>query len=601
MADPETVKLADTDATGRPKTGRPVVSGTHGVISSGHPLTSMAGMRMLLAGGNAFDAMVAAVFAAAVIEPIASYSLGAESVFMLHDASSGDLRSVSGQGVAPGRATADFYRDKGLDSIPTGPGPLAPLSFTVPGVVHAALSILEQYGTKSASEVLAPAVEYAESGIPHYQYMVDALNSSSTKEQFDQFPPGGTQVFYEGGALPEVGSMLVQSGLARTLKAMASAEQATRGDREAGLRAARAEFYEGGISRAMADASEGVGGILEMDDLANYSSDFETPLATEFAGYTIHAQSTWSQGAVLLQTLNILEHFDLQSLGHNSPEYVHVVSEALKLALADREAHYGDPDFVAVPIDGLLSKEYAASRAAMIDMGRAQPGLPPAGDPWQFSATAGPSAIAPAPVGTSERPKKEREQGTTHISVADSDGNLACATPSGGSFGKSVFFPELGFALSTRSEMFNLQEGHPNVVEPGKRPRTTLVNYMAAKDGEPVMTFGCPGGDHQPQGNLQILLNTLVFGMDPQEAVEADRFATDSAMNSFFPHANLTGQLSVEQGISSSTVDALSDLGHTVVRADVCGMGATVTRRDTGNGVLSTGADPRRACYALSW
>lgn len=601
MADPKTAKLADTDATGRPKTGRPVVAGTHGVISSGHPLTSMAGMRMLLAGGNAFDAMAAAVFAAAVIEPIASYSLGAESVFMLHHASSGDLRSVSGQGVAPGRATADFYRQKGLDSIPTGPGPLAPLSFTVPGVVHATLSILEHYGTKSASEVLAPAIHYAESGIPNYQYMVDALNSKSTREQFDEFPPGGTAVFYEDGALPEVGSLLKQPGLARTLKAMASAEEGASGDRTEGLRAARAEFYEGGIAREMADASEGVGGVLGLDDLAGYSSAFEEPLKTEFAGYSIHAQSTWSQGAVLLQTLNILEHFDLHSLGHNTPEYVHLVTEALKLALADREAHYGDPDFAAVPIDGLLSKEYAASRAALIDMARAQPTLPQPGDPWRFSATARPGTMAASPVGTSERPEKEREQGTTHISAADSEGNLACATPSGGSFGKSVFFPELGFALSTRSEMFNLQEGHPNVVEPGKRPRTTLVNYIAAKDGEPLITFGCPGGDHQPQGNLQILLNTLVFGMDPQEAIEAARFATDSATNSFFPHVYTPGQLSVEEGISSGTVEALSELGHTVVRADVCGMGATVVRRDPGNGVLSTGADPRRACYALSW
>jgi gamma-glutamyltranspeptidase/glutathione hydrolase len=408
-------------------------------------------------------------------------------------------------------------------------------------------------------------------------------------------------VFYEGGALPEVGSLLVQPGLARTLKAMASAEDAAGGDRTAGLRAARGEFYEGGVARAIAESSEGVGGVLGLDDLAGYASDFETPLKTEFAGYTIHAQSTWSQGAVLLQTLNILEHFDLHALGHNTPKYVHVVSEALKLALADREAHYGDPEFATVPIDGLLSKEYASSRAALIDMARAQPALPSAGEPWQFSSAARSTSAVAAPVGTSERPEKEREQGTTHISVADSDGNLACATPSGGSFGKSVFFPELGFAISTRSEMFNLQEGHPNVVEPGKRPRTTLVNYIAAKGGVPVMTFGCPGGDHQPQGNLQILLNTLIFGMDPQEAIEAARFATDSAMNSFFPHVNLPGQLSVEEGISNGTVEALSELGHTVVRADVCGMGATVTRRNPVNGVLSTGADPRRACYALSW
>ena len=334
--------------------------------------------------------------------------------------------------------------------------------------------------------------------------------------------------------------------------------------------------------------------------MARYTSSFDEPVKSTFMGHEIHCQPTWTQGPVVLQTLSILEHFDLKSMGHNTPAYVHTVIEALKLAMADREAHYGDPEFSTIPVDGLMSKEYAAERAKLIDLDKAYPELPPAGDPWSFSALTGVPAAQPEAVATAGDGGGD-DSGTTHIAVLDRDGNMVCATPSGGGLGNSVFFPELGCTLSTRSEMFNFIEGHPNALVPQKRPRTTLVNYMAAKDGEPVMTFGCPGGDHQPQGNLQILLNTLVFGMDPQEAVEADRFATDSAMNSFFPHANLTGQLSVEQGISSSTVDALSDLGHTVVRADVCGMGATVTRRDTGNGVLSTGADPRRACYALSW
>lgn len=291
-------------------------------------------------------------------------------------------------------------------------------------------------------------------------------------------------------------------------------------------------------------------------------------------------------------------------MGHNSPRYIHTVAEALKLAMADREAYYGDPDFAAVPIDGLLSKKYAAERAKLIDAERPYPELPPAGDPWRYSATKRPTGAAKAPARLVRRGGAGGDgatQGTTHIAVLDRDGNMACSTPSGGSFSKSVFFPELGFAPSTRMEMFNFAEGHPNVLVPGKRPRTTLVNYIAAKDGVPVMTFGCPGGDHQVQGNLQLMLNVLVFGMNPQEAIEAPRFATDSVTNSFYPHVYLPGQLSVEEGIDQETVYALKVMGHKVVRAAVCGLGATVGRRDPETGILSAGADPRRACYAIGW
>ena len=592
---------AQTDASGRPLTGRPVIYATQGLISSGHYLTSMAGMQMLLAGGNAFDAVVAAGFAAAVIEPIASYSLGAESVFMFYHAASGDLLSLSGQGTAPARATVDFYRDQGLDCIPTGPGSLAHLSFTVPGVVDAYLSLLERYGTLSLARVLEPAIQLAESGFPHYEYMVDALDSDATREQFALYPPGGSKIFYDRGALPRPGTLLLQPGLATILKRLA--EHGASGPRLDGIRSARDDFYRGDLARTLVNSAKSVGGILELGDLDGYQARFEDPARTRFLGHEICGQTTWSQAPVLQLTLNLLERFDLKTMGHNSPTYIHTVVEALKLALADREAHFGDPEFAAVPLDGLLSKDYAIRRSRLIDPDRAHPELPPAGDPWVDSRGDRP----PAPIPSSSKPgggtgtPSSREQGTTHIAAIDQEGNLVCATPSGGSFGKSVFFPELGFALSTRIEMFQLGEGHPNVLVPGKRPRTTLVNYLVIKNGSPVMTFGCPGGDHQAQANLQLMLNTLVFGMDPQQAIEVPRFASDAAPNSFHPHEYLPGQLSLEKGFPDSTWQALQALGHRLVPATVCGMGATITRRDPQTGVMATGADPRRSCYALGW
>ena len=600
MADPNRVGSSDTDATQKPKTSRPVVAGTRGVISSGHYLTSMAGMRMMLSGGNAFDAVAAAVFAAVVVEPTAACSLAAESVFMLYDARSGELRSLSGQGVAPNKATVDFYRSRGLDTIPTGPGDQAPLSFTVPGVVHATISMLDRYGTKSLGEVISPAIQYAEEGIPHYRHMINALGSASTIQQFELFPPGGSKVFYNDTRLAEEGSLLVQPGLGSTLKSLATAEAAAHGTRSNRLRAGNDEFYRGGVAGLIAKSSTSVGGVLGYEDLAGYESQFEEPLRTTFAGYEICGQRTWSQAAVLLQTLNMLEHFDLKAMGHNTPAYIHTVAEALKLSMADRQAYYGDPDYADVPVDGLLSKEYGAARSSVIDANRAAPELPSPGDPWAYSSRPGKPVTAVVPAGRSNG-EPGGEVGTTHIAAIDREGNLACATPSGGSFEKSVFFPELGCAISTRIEVFNLSEGHPNVIEPGKRPRTTLVNYIALKDGVPVMTFGCPGGDHQTQANLQLMLNTFIFGMNPQETIEAPRFATDSAPDSFYPHNYYPGRLSLETGFPSETVETLSQLGHNVVRSDPCGTGATVTHRDVESGVLSAGGDPRRPCYALSW
>ena len=588
-------------------TGRPVIRSTQGVISSGHYLTSMAGTQMLLTGGNAFDALVAAGFAAAVVEPIASYSLAAEGVFMLYDATGGELLSLSGQGTAPGAATAAFYKSQGLERIPTGPGhQQSQLSFTLPGVVHAFISLAERYGTKSIDEVLAPAISYASDGIPNYEYMIDRLNSPATAQQFDLYQPGGWDVFYHSRQLPPAGSLLVQPGLANTLRAMLpGAGNGHSLSRVEGLQHARDVFYRGPVAQNIADSAASVGGIITKDDLAAYKSQYETPVGTTFHGYEVHGQDTWTQGPVLMQTLNMLENFDLKSMGHNSPAYIHTVAEAVKLAFGDREVYYGDPDYSSIPVDGLLSKEYAAERARLIDPARAYPAQREEGDPWRYSGKSQGSNGArggnglPAASDPSSADASARD-GTTHVSVLDRQGNMVCGTISGGAFAKSVFFPELGCALSTRIEMFNCDDGHPNVVEPGKRPRTTLVNYMVSRNGQPVMTVGCPGGDNQAQANVQLMLNVILFGMDPQQAVEAPRFSSQSNVNSFFPHVYQPGRLDLEREIPETTAEDLRALGHRIERVVDCGMGATVSVRDPETGHLSTGADPRRACYAIA-
>ena len=607
MVSQQTAVNTEQGNTTQQTTGRPVIRSTEGVISSGHYLSSMAGTRMLLNGGNAFDALVAAGFAAAVVEPIASYSLAAEGVFMLHDARSGDVLSLSGQGTSPGKATPAFYKEHGLERIATGPGhPQSHLSFTLPGVVHAFISLAERYGTKTIDELLAPAISYASDGIPNYEYMLNRLDSASTAQQFDLYAPGGWDVFYHNRQVPPAGSLLVQPGLANTLRSMLAASgNGHQISREEGLQRARDVFYRGPVAQLIASSAASVGGVITLDDLAGYRSKYEAPVSTTFHGFEIHGQDTWTQGPVLMQTLNMLENFDLKSMGHNSPAYIHTVLEAIKLAFGDREAYYGDPDFSTIPIDGLLSKEYAAERARLIDPARAYPAQPDGGDPWRYSnrprgsngshgGNGLPAASGPATVDTSAR------DGTTHVSVLDKQGNMVCGTISGGAFAKSVFFPDLGCALSTRIEMFNCEEGHPNVVEPGKRPRTTLINYIVSRNGQPVMTVGCPGGDNQAQANIQLMLNVLVFGMDPQQAVEAPRFSTMSNVNSFYPHVYHPGRSDLEQAIPETTAEELRALGHQIARAVDCGMGATVSVRDPETGHLSTGADPRRACYAIA-
>ena len=562
-------------------TTRPVVSGMQGVVAAGHPLVSMAGMRMLMTGGNAFDAAAAAGFAAAVVEPTASYTLCGECVAMVYDARRRESVALSGQGTAPAAASIDAFRRRGLDRIPTGPGRDAHLSFTVPGAVDAYLTLLETYGTKPLREVLAPAVHYAERGFPMYEYMHRMLAIPDTRAQFALYPPGGEAVFYPNGRAPRVGERFVQPALAATLRRLVEADAS--GDRLAGIAAARERFYRGDVAALIGAFSETWGGLLRASDLAGYRARIEPPLSTTFAGREILGQGAWTQGPILMQALGMLATRDLRALGHNSARYIHVVTEALKLAFADRERYYGD--VATVPLAELLAPAYLAARAALIRPDRAMPSAPPAGAPRAATPSATPAAV----------------DGTTHIAAIDAQGNMIALTPSGGVFRKSAFAPELGCTLSTRSEMFVLEDGHPNALAPGKRPRTTLVSYLICENGAPIMTVGCPGGDDQAQANLQIMLNLLVFAMDPQQAVEAPRFSTQTLVNSFYPRAYKPGQLNVEPAIADSTRAELTALGHTVTEIGACGIGAVVTRRDPDGGVLAAGADPRRPTYALAW
>src|SRR6058998_1079385 len=566
-------------------TTRPVVSGTQGVVSGGHPLVSMAGMRMLLSGGNAFDAAVAAGFAAAVVEPAASYTLCGECVALIHDARGRETLALSGQGTAPALATVRLFRERKLDRIPTGPGANAHLSFTVPGAVDAYLTLLETHGTKSVSEVLAPAVHYAEHGFPMYEYMRGLLAIPETRSQFDIYPPGGTAVFYPGGRVPEVGELFVQPALGATLRRL--------------IAAARERFYRGDIASAIGAFSERLGGLLRASDLAGYRARLEPPLRTAFAGREVLGQSAWTQGPVLMQALGMLATFDLRGLGHNSARYIHVVSEALKLAFADRERYYGDREDALASIGDLLAPAYLKERAALIRSDRAAAEAPAPGDPRHLGGAAR-STGATAGVRTTGVSAAAAD-GTTHIAAIDREGNMICLTPSGGVFRKSAFAPELGCTLSTRSEMFVLEDEHPNGLVQGKRPRTTLVNYLICEGGVPTMTVGCPGGDDQSQADLQLVLNLLIFGMNPQQAVEAPRFSTQTLVNSFYPRVYRPGQLNVEPGIPERTRAELSALGHEVTEMGACGIGAVVTRRDPQTGVLSAGADPRRPTYALAW
>lgn len=575
--------------------------GTRGVVVSGHHQASDAGLDILKAGGNAIDAGVATVFAQAVVE-FDRFGIGGEVPILIYSAEQGRVVAINGQGPAPRKATIEWFRGKGIQAIPGDCFLAAP----VPAAVGSLILALERFGTKTLAEVLAPAISIAETGFAVFPTFLENLGNAA--DRFEAEWPSSAKIFLPDGTLPEVGDLLIQRDLASMYKRLVAAESTAAAEgRVAGLRAAHDLFYKGAIADEIVafqkdfrctDANGITStGLLETEDLRAFRPRVEEAVRTTYRDVEVYKIGFWSQGPVLLQSLNLLEAYDLQALGHNTAPYLHLLAEAMKLAYADREWYYGDPDFVGVPERGLLSKDYAAERRKLIDRSKPSLQLRP-GDPYPFQEPA--MAHAPIPETVPFRPDPP---GTTGTRVADAAGNVFSATPSGGWFHTSPIIEGLGFVLGTRCQAFFLDETRANSLEPGKQPRTTLTPTLALRDGKPFMAWGTPGGDAQDQVNLQFLLNVLEFGMDIQSALDAPLMQILDFPPSFFPREVQPGTMRIEDRVDEETIADLEALGHTVLSAGEWSIGdATALLVDPERGVLYGAAGPRRdKSYALAW
>jgi gamma-glutamyltranspeptidase/glutathione hydrolase len=592
--------------TSHADTFRPVVRGKRGVVAGGQPLSVEAGLRILQRGGNAVDAGVATVLAASVIE-FSHFSFGGE-VPILIKLKGQKVIVIEGMGQAPMKATREFFvnRTQTDASGTTMPGSkkaglipsTGPLSATVPAVLDACVTALDQFGTKTLAEVMEPAIQLAD-GFPIDELRVQYIKTRAPI--FSQWADA-KRVFLPGGEIPKVGDLFVQADLARTLREIVRAERlgskGTRNNRHAGLMAARDYFYRGPIAKRIGSYMQANGGLIAADDFAKFAAKVGQPVETNYRGYEIYKAGFWTQGPAMIETLNMLEGFDLKKMGHNSPEYIHTLAEALKLALADRDRYYGDPNFVKIPAE-LLSKEYAKLRRPLIDERHASLAQQP-GDPMNMKAVL---ASAVQTVGrASTVPAIERANDTTCVNVVDKDGNMFSATPSG-AWLPAVVAGDTGVLMGQRLQSSLTDPNSPNVVAPGKRPRITLTPTLVLKNGEPFMVLSTPGGDNQDQALLQVLLNILEFGMNPQEAVEAPRFDTQHYISSFDDHEFVPGSLNVESRVGLKTIQELSQKGHKVKVQGEWGTlsSPTVITYDPKTGVAAAGADPRRSRYAVAW
>ena len=563
--------------------------GTKHVIAAGHYLAAHAGFEILEAGGNAVDAGVAAGIAVGVLQTD-KVNFGGVAPQIIYHAKTRAIHCIDGLGVWPQAITPDYFVKHHGGKIPAGV-----LRSVVPAAPDAWITALARFGTMTFGEVAATAIRFAREGFPMYPLMSEFIKDNRTS--YERWP-SSKKVFLPKGRAPAPGEVFVQSELGRTLQYLADVEKANRRKgRAASLRAARDAFYKGDVAAAIVKFHRQSGGLMQMEDFAAFSIRFEPTVKAKFNGIEVHACGPWSQGPVLPMALNILKGYDLLAMGHNSPVYIHVVTEALKLAFADRHQHFGDPNFVNVPIKGLMSDAYAAHRRGMIRPDRASPGMPHAGDP---------ATLVNLPHQWMPSPQSEEAPGpgdTTYVCCIDRHGNAFSATPSDGS-NNSPLVPGVGILCSGRGTQSWAEPGHPSSVAPGKRPRLTPSPALAFKNGKVLMPFGTPGGDVQPQAMLQVFLNVNVFGMAAQSAIEAPRFANYSYPGSFEPHAYFPGRLYLEARIPKTTGDELAQLGHKVHWWDewtwLAGAPCTIVV-DHRTGVLHGGADPRRPAYALGW
>ncbi len=571
-----------TNINPNPFTTRPEIEGTFGVVASTHWIATAVGMATLEKGGNAFDAAAATAFTLQVVEPHLN-GPGGDVPVIVHDVKRGKTEVICGQGPAPAGATIKYYRDElGLDLVP-GTGLLAAC---IPGTFDTWMTLLCDYGTMRIADVLSPAIDYAKNGYP----LVERISATidMVKDQFRDHWPTSAAVYLRDGKVPAPGTIFTNAKMAETYERILREAQSGGGSRAAEIERARKTWSQGFVAEAidrfcrtqevMDTSGQRHRGVLTGQDMAGWQATVEAPICYDYGRYTVMKAGPWTQGLATLQTLALLKGYDLDALSPTSADFIHLQIEATKLAFADRDTFYGDPKFVDVPVDVLLSDAYNAERRKLIT-DRASLDLRPGTVPGfgkqldvrlaEGARTAVSSSGAGEPtVGRIERHESERAGAipgdTVHFDIIDRDGNMVSSTPSGGWLHSSPVIPELGFCLGTRAQMFWLDENHPAALAPGKRPRSTLTPTMALRDGEPYLAWGSPGGDQQDQWITQFFLRHVHANMNLQEAIDAPAWHSEHFPSSFWPRMARPGVMVVEQRVPAESVAELRKRGHEV-------------------------------------
>jgi gamma-glutamyltranspeptidase / glutathione hydrolase len=556
-----------------PFTTRPEIEGTFGVVASTHWIATAVGMATLERGGNAFDAAVATAFTLQVVEPHLN-GPGGDVPVILYDTRRGKVEVICGQGPAPAGATIAHYRSEGLDMVP-GTGLLAAC---VPGMFDTWMLLLRDYGTLRLADVLAPAIGYARNGHP----LVERANATiaTVQKLFREHWPTSAAVYLPGNKVPATGSLFSNNTLAETYTRVLKEAESAGGNREAQIERARKTWSQGFVAeavdrfcrtQAVMDVSGAPHrGVLTGHDMARWQARLEAPLTYDYGRYTVCKTGPWGQGPVTLQQLALLKGFNLDGLDPTEPDFIHFVVECSKLAYADRETFYGDPDFVDVPMTTLLSDAYNAERRKLVHRTASLDFRP--GSVAGFGAVVKlrreegqRTAVGALGAGEPTVGRLGEVRGdTVHFDIVDQAGNMVSSTPSGGWLQSSPVIPELGFCLGTRAQMFWLEENHPASLAPGKRPRTTLTPTMALRDGEPYLAWGSPGGDQQDQWITQFFLRHVHVGHNLQQAIDAPAWHSEHFPISFWPRTARPGVLVVESRVPQATVEELRKRGHIV-------------------------------------
>jgi gamma-glutamyltranspeptidase/glutathione hydrolase len=541
--------------TGMPHASRSEVIAPHGMAATSQPLATQIALDVLKAGGTAVDAAIAANAALGLMEPTGC-GIGGDLFAIVWDAEKRELSGLNASGRAPAAMTIEYFRDKGLDAIP----PLGPLPVSVPGAVDGWYELHGRYGRLPMAEILAPAIRYAREGFPVSE--VIAYYMASNRRHVEQYP-GFAETYMPNGDTPKKGEIFRNPRLAKTYEMIAE------GGRDV--------FYKGEIAKTIDAFMTEQGGLLRYEDLASHRSDWVTPVSTNYRGWDVYELPPSGQGIAALQILNILEAYDIASMGFGSAEYIHLFVEAKKLAYEDRARYYADTDFFDVPVDTLISREYADERRKLISMTKASQSLP-AGD------------------------AKLESGDTIYLTVADKDGNMVSLIQSNfRGMGSGMIPGDLGFMLQDRAELFSLDPEHANALEPRKRPFHTIIPAFVMKDGEPLMSFGVMGGSMQPQGHVQIIVNMLDFGMNLQEAGDAARVRHGGSSQPTGGVMTDGGTLYLERGFSEATRKALAAMGHKLADTDGSFGGYQAIMRDAAQGVYYGASEVRKDGQAAGY